>query len=366
MSDWTSRCQAAGVTGWRVAAVRWGAGGLGVIAALLTLPAWEPPPDGGIFGPARAAAQETVLRGRSDLRGLDELVERCAAGNAGFVSPCREVGLAAMSLQQGVGLLGVLGSDIPGNASTLGRRLGSMPRLALAVSGGVLGVRLPPVSSAAVDGLEGTETLALPGLRVDVAAGAFDGFRMAPTLGGVLAVDLIGSYSRVRLPGGAGVSGSSSALGLGARVGLLRESFTVPGISVSATRRWHGSLRAGSVDEGTVAQADTELTVSSLRAVVGKNWFALGVMGGAGWDRYEGDTRLSVPRGADDPGSVSGHVASERTIYFLGGWFNFVITQVSAEFGVADGVPDPFADRAGIYDPSGLTWYLSAAFRITL
>ena len=365
MDDWTVALRAVDVMG------RWGVGrrwvvGLVVMAGLFAVPVRVSTPVAGIVGPARAAAQETILRGRSDLRGLAELVERCTAGNPDFVSPCREVGLAAMSLQQGVGLLGALGSDIPGNASTLGRRLGAMPRVGLAVSGGLLGVRVPPVSSATAEGLEGTETLALAGLRVDVAAGAFDGFRLAPTLGGVLAVDLIGSYSRVRLPGGAGVTGSSSGFGLGARVGLLRESFTVPGVSVSATRRWHGSLQAGAIDAGTVAQADTELTVSSLRAVVGKNWFVLGLMGGVGWDRYAGDTRLSVPRGAADPGSVTGHVASERTIYFLSGWFNFIITQVSAEIGVADGVPDPFADRAGVYDPSGLNWYLSAAFRITL
>ena len=366
MDDWTMARRAAEATGRWGAVGRWGVAGLAVVAALLAMPMWELPPVAGIAGSARAAAQETVLRGRSDLRGLTELVERCTAGSPDFVSPCREVGLAAMSLQQGVGLLGVLGSDVPGNASTLGRRLGSMPRLGLVVSGGLLGVRVPSVSSATTAGLEGTETLTLAGLRVDVAGGVFDGFRLAPTLGGVLAVDLIGSYSRVRLPGGAGVTGSTSGLGLGARVGLLRESFTVPGISVSATRRWHGSIRAGSVDAGTAAQADTELTVSSVRAVVGKNWFVVGLMGGAGWDRYAGDTRLSVPRGAADPGSVTGHVASERTIYFLSGWFNFIISQVSAELGVADGVPDPFAERAGTYDPSGLTWYLSAAFRITL
>lgn len=335
-------------------------------AALFALPFVGLGPGVGILGSASTAAQETVPFGRSDLRGLAELVEQCTAGNPDSESPCREVGLAAMSLQQGVGLLGVLGSDIPGNASTLGRRLGSMPRLGLTVSGGVLGVRVPPVSSATAAGLEGRETLALAGLRVDVAAGVIDGFRLGPTIGGVLAVDLIGSYSRVRLPHGAGVDGSSSGLGLGARVGLLRESFTVPGVSVSATRRWHGSIRAGSIGAGTAAEADTELTVSSLRAVAGKNWFALGLMGGVGWDRYAGDTRLSVPRGATDPGSVTGHVASERMMYFLSGWFNFVISQVSAELGVADGVPDPFSERAGIYDPSGLTWYLSAAFRITL
>ena len=318
-----------------------------------------------ILAPTPAGAQETVLS-RSDLRGLTDLVERCIADNADYVSPCREVGLAAMSLQQGVGLVASLGSDVPGNTSTLGRRLGKVPRLGVAVSGGLLGVRVPPVAASAASELEGKETLTLAGLRVDAVAGVLDGFQLAPTIGGVLSVDLIGSYSRVRLPEGAGVTGSTSGVGLGARVGILRESFSAPGISVSATRRWHGTIQAGSVDGGTVAQADAELTVTSLRAVAGKNWFVVGIMGGVGWERYAGDTRLSVPRGASDPGSVSGHVASERTLYFVSGWFNFLISQVSAELGVAEGVPDPFADRVGTFDPAGLTWFLSAAFRVTL
>ena len=318
-----------------------------------------------VAGGARVSAQETLLRW-SDLRGLTELVELCTTGNPDLVSPCREAGLVAMSLQQGVGLVGALGSDVPGSASTLGRRLGSMPRLGLSVSGGILGVSVPEIAAATSAGLEGKETLALAGMRVDFAAGILDGFRLAPTVGGILAVDLIGSYSWARLPEGAGVSGASSGVGLGARVGLLRESFTLPGISVSATRRWHGSIQGGEIDAGTAIQADADLTVSSLRAVAGKNWFVLGIMGGMGWDRYEGDARLSVPRGATDAGSVTGHIASERTIYFVGAWFNFLITQLSGELGVADGVADPFGDRAGAYDPAGFTWYLSAAFRLTL
>lgn len=316
-----------------------------------------------ILVPAPSSAQQTIL-GRSDVRGLTELVERCAE-QPDSLSPCREIGLAAIALQQGVGLVGSLGSDIPGNPSTLGHRLGRMPRLGLAVSGGLLGVGIPPVGAAGVTELEGKETLTLAGLRVDAIAGVLDGLRLGPSIGGVLSLDLIASYSHVRLPDGAGVTGSSSGVGLGARVGLLRESFTVPGISVSATRRWHGTLRAGSVNAGTAAQADPELTVSSLRAVAGKNWFVVGVMGGVGWERYAGDTRLSVPRGTTDASIVTGHIASERMLYFVSGWYNFVITQLSAEVGAAEGVPDPFAERGGTYDPLGLTWFASAAFRIT-
>lgn len=355
----TCRRRGAGVGRAGGAGLRVPAGGVFRAVALALSAAAAP-----ILAPVPSAAQQTVFS-RSELRGLTELVELCTADDRDLRSPCTEIGLAAMSLQQGVGLVGSLGSDIPGNPSTIGRRLGKVPRLGLAVSGGLLGVGTPPVGGAGVMGLEGKETLTLAGLRVDAIAGVVDGFQLGPSFGGVLAIDLIVSYARVRLPEGAGVTGSASGVGLGARVGLLRESFTTPGISVSATRRWQGTLQAGSIDAGTPAQADPELTVSSLRAVLGKNWFVVGVMGGLGWERYEGDTRLSVTRAAADAVTVTGHVASERTLYFVSGWFNFLITQVSAEVGAAEGIADPFVDRTGTYDPSGLTWFASLGSRIT-
>ncbi len=300
------------------------------------------------------------------VEGVVDLAERCTAENTQFLSTCREMSLVAMSVQQGVGLASALGSDIPGTSSTHGRRLGLMPRVGISVTASALRAGLPNVSGSTPAELAEGQTVALLGLKATAVAGVMDGFQLAPTVGGILSADLIGSYSIVNLPGGAGLSGSGSGFGAGVRVGLLRESFTLPGISVSASRSWHADIQAGSTADGTPGEASTGLTVSSLRATAGKNWFVIGIMGGVGWDRYEGDVRLSVPRGTGDPGPINHAVASERVLYFVSGWFNFLLTRLSVEVGVAEGVEDPFTGRSGGYDPAGATWFAAAAFRITL
>ena len=300
------------------------------------------------------------------VEGVEDLARRCAGGHPGFVAPCREMSLAIMAVQQGAGLASALGSDIPGTSSTHGRRLGLMPRVGVAVTASALRFGMPHVAASTPGGLAENENTTLLGLGGTAFAGVLDGFQLAPTVGGILSVDAIASYSLMRMPTGAGLSGSGSGFGAGARVGLVRESFTLPGISVSAARRWLADVQLGSTADGNPGQATTGITVSSLRATAGKNWFVIGIMGGVGWDRYEGDVELSVPRGAGDPGGVSGNVASERVLYFLSGWFNFLLTRLSVEVGMAEGVGDPFGDRTGAFDPHGATWFASTAFRITL
>ena len=315
--------------------------------------------------PVAAAAQD-LGADYARVEGVADLAERCTGGRTQFLSTCREMALAAMAVQQGVGLASALGSDIPGTPSTHGRRLGLMPRIGLTVSALALRATLPNVSGSTPAELAEGQSAALLGLKGTAVAGVMDGFQLAPTVGGILSVDLIGSYSVGSLPGEAGLDGTGSGFGAGARVGVLRESFTLPGISVAASRSWHSDIRAGNTADGNPGEATTGLTVSSLRATAGKNWFVIGIMGGVGWDRYEGDVQLSVPRGAGDRGSINGDVASERVLYFVSGWFNFLLTRLSVEVGVAEGVGDPFAGRSAGYDPAGATWFASAAFRITL
>lgn len=310
-------------------------------------------------------AQELPGFGAS-VEGIVELAEACAGTDAGLVSRCRELALTALAVQQGVGLATALGSDNPGTASTMGKRLGAAPRIALAVSAIGLPMEMPRVAVSSVQGLTEEESFAVLGLRGTVVAGVVDGFQPAPALGGVFSVDLVGSYSALRLPGGSGFSGSSTGVGLGTRVGLLRESFTLPGISVSAVRRWHNDVQAGDIAAGNPGEVRMDLTVSSLRATVGKNWFVLGLMAGAGWDRYEGDADVTVPRAGGTTDSAASRVRSERSLYFVGGWFNFLISQVSLEVGMAEGVSDPFTGRGGGYDPAARDWFASAALRITL
>ncbi|MCY4400465.1 MAG: hypothetical protein OXE96_14165 [Gemmatimonadetes bacterium] len=304
---------------------------------------------------------------RFSVEGVADLASRCSGGGGAILSiPCRELSLAVMAVHRGVGLASALGSDIPGSASTMGRRLGSTPRIGVSVSAAGLRLAMPRIATTSPADLAEKEGYTLAGFRGSVAAGVFDGFRLGVGVGGVLSVDLIGSYSLMRLPEGAGFEKMSSGVGLGARVGLIRESFVVPGLSISGVRRWHGDIKAGDVGAGHPGELVTDLTVSSLRATLGKNWFVLGLMGGVGWDRYEGDARLTVSRGSGDPGTIDGLVTSERLVYFVGGWFNFLVSQLSLEIGVAEGATDPFADRRAAYDPALASWFAAAAFRITL
>ena len=318
----------------------------------------------GLRTPA-AVAQDLPGFGAS-VEGIVDLADQCAGGVPDLVTPCRELALTALAIQQGVGLATALGSDNPGTASTLGKRLGAAPRVSVAFSAIGLPMQMPRVAVQSVQELAEEENLAVVGLRGTVVAGVVDGFQPAPALGGVLSADLIASYSVLRLPGGSGFSGSSSGVGLGTRIGLLRESFTLPGISVSAVRRWHNDVQAGDVAAGNPGEVRMDLTVSSLRATVGKNWFVLGLMAGVGWDRYDADADVTVPQPGGNTASVAGPVRSERSLYFAGGWFNFLISQISLEVGVAEGVTDPFTGRGGGYDPAGRDWFVSGAVRITL
>lgn len=318
------------------------------------------------FRPPGVLAQELPVFRAASVEGIVELAEACAGTDADLMTSCRELALTALAVQQGVGLATALGSDNPGTASTMGKRLGAAPRIAFAVSAIGLPMEMPRVAVSSVQGLTEKESFAVLGLRGSVVAGLVDGFQPAPALGGFLSVDLVGSYSALRLPGGSGFSGSSRGVGLGTRVGLLRESFTLPGVSVSAVRRWHSDVQAGAIADGNPGEVRMDVTVSSLRATVGKNWFVLGLLAGAGWDRYEGDADLTLARADGNTDSATGRVRSERSLYFLGGWFNFLITQVSLEVGMAEGVRDPFTGRGGGYDPAARDWFASAALRITL
>ena len=314
--------------------------------------------------PDDARGQE-FPRGRTEVEGVTELAGLCAGGNAGRMSPCRELVLAAMAVQRGVGLASALGSAVPGTASTAGRRMGSVPRLGFAVAANGIGIGMPRVAASSVEGLAEEATPSVAGLRAVVSAGIVEGFQLAPGTGGIFSADLIASYSRLWLPEAEGFGGPSSGVGLGARVGILRESFTMPGLSVSVARHWHETIRTGDVSEGNPGEMETDLEVTSLRAMLGKNWFIVGLMAGAGWDRYEGDATVSAVGSVDDPGAVSGRIASERTVYFVSAWYSFLVSQLSLEVGMADGVSDPFEGRSGGYDPSGRSWFASLALRVT-
>ncbi len=204
---------------------------------------------------------------------------------------CRDVILSLQVFQPEAGLLLVGGNPVLGTASPIGTRFRFIPRLYLGARINFVFVDVPNIIEPGSSG-----TLSFPAAmpQLDVSVGLFNGFSPDRTLGGLLAVELLGSLSAVILPGGEGFQSNATGFGIGARIGLLRESFTAPGISISGMYKWTSRAEFGDVIAGDAAQFSSDLRVLSLRGGISKSFLFLGLAGGLGWDRYMSDVDFSL------------------------------------------------------------------------
>jgi len=213
------------------------------------------------------------------------------------------------------------------------------------------------------------EDVLVPSLHFVGVIGILNGFSPVPTVGGVLSLDATLSVDKVFASGRQGLWDGPLAWGVGARVGLLRESFTLPGVSVTASRRWMGSTGVGDVAGGDMGEAAFDWEVTSLRGVVGKDLLGVGLLAGVGWDRLSGSgtIRAQLPGiGAEGSGSSS-DLVSKRFVVFGGGSMTFVILQVSVEAGWSRSLdPELPREPLGSSFPSLKAYFGSVAFRITI
>jgi hypothetical protein len=308
-----------------------------------------------VAGRVGASAQGTVT----------EMAAECFGADPDLQPLCLEGALALQAVRGGVGLAAAsLGTPVPGSTSTLGRRLGSSPRLALSVRGGFAHADMPDPRAGGVD----KHTFSARTVEVGVTVGVLDGFALLPTVGGIFSLDLLGSATLVSLSDGAGFDGSIKGLGYGVRLGLLRESFTLPGVSVSVVRRSMTQAAWGRADADQVSLT-FKPTVTLVRAVAGKDLLAFGVLGGWGWERYSGSTTLAVQQtigGLVRTGQASsGGFTSDRQIYFGGLSYTFLVLQVSAEVGYATGWAETPGRPAGGNDQTKGSVFGSVAGRLT-
>jgi hypothetical protein len=289
-----------------------------------------------------------------------EIAAACAAAG-GLAEPCAAAALTGRALMGQVGLLAGGGAEIPGTASTLGTRVGGGPRLSFFARGAALDAGLPDLGTAT-----GAELgFAATALQAGVAAGLFDGFRLMPTVGGFLSADAFAQASFLFLPASEGFGGNAQSLTAGVRVGILREGFSVPGVSVTAARRFPGE-----VDFGPAGVTRPAVTVgpgvTSLRAVAGKDLLAVELMGGVGWDDYSGEATLRVLDDADSVVITTGELSGSRRLYFGSAAMTFgIVLSLSVQVGWADGF-DPVAAYAGSFDPASGTLFGWLSARLTL
>lgn len=315
------------------------------------------------LSPRSAAAQEAAL------------VQRCAARTAGAsVEARRFCNLVAQAIeiaQPVVGLAATGGNPVPGTASTLGMRLGALPRLSLAVRATGVFADLPPVLD-----FDDTDEIGIfvPSLNVDGAIGILSGFSVAPTVGGVGSLDGLLSVGVLPLPGGDdGFRDSPWTVGGGLRLGILRESFTMPGISITGMYRRVGGFEFGDPDLARDdAFFDTDVGIWSLRGTVGKRIAFLGLTLGAAYDHYSSDVEFAFR----DPTALAGtpirvsfdDFDNSRFALFGNVSWTVLILSLVAELGWqsgADAVPGALPASVD-FDAEGSRFFGSLALRLSI
>jgi hypothetical protein len=223
----------------------------------------------------------------------------------------------------------------------------------------LVGFEGPDLSDSAVVPAPGVSALA-PALHGAFGLGLFRGFSPSPTVGGLLALDVLATASALFPPGSLGYSGSKLGYGLGLRLGVFRESFTLPGITLSVTQRWLQDVRLGGIGPDD-ASAELGVSTTSVRGLIGKDLWGLGFVGGLGWDRSASDGTVPTAEG----GSVTFEdFTNGRGLLFVGVSWSYFLIQLSGEAGWASGWSAPDGRPGGGYEPGSGRWFAGLAFRL--
>ena len=293
----------------------------------------------------------------------EDLSATCGAAG-GDAAMCAAAAVGARAVVARVGLMAGPGSEIPGEGSTLGRRLGGMPRIAAWVRGGLQPVGVPDPTDP--NGPQEASSWT-PQLQAGLGFGVFDGFRLLPTVGGFLSLDVMGHASFLFLSDASGFDGRVDVWSFGARVGILRESFTLPGVSVSVARRFSGDVRLGDSGVGDPTEVLLDPSVTSVRATASKDLFAFGVLVGFGWDDFSSRADLRVADGLGGVASATGSIDGLRRLYFASVSSQLgVLAWLTVEGGWADGF-DPVAGYTGTgFDPQSRSLFGSVSILLKL
>jgi hypothetical protein len=303
---------------------------------------------------------------------------------------CVAVAQAVDAAQPQLGILMAGGNPTLGTASTGGVRLGILPRVSAGARVNVVFARLPDIrESGSGSGSYVPEKFSVPAPAVgaNVSLGVFPGISVAPLIGGVGAVDLLGSVTvlPLSLAGVDGLENDAVSWGAGARVGLLRESFVTPGASVSLMYRKMGDVKFGEVcdtpaddcDGGDdVGEIEFGLSNWSARGAVSKRFLGLGLTAGVGYDRFNTDANLAFRAPSPPSQGFGGEtvyrlddvaVDNSRWSAFVNGSFTLLVASLVAEAGWMQG-SDPITGfpSTSDFDAGEGTFFGSVGVRLSL
>jgi hypothetical protein len=324
-----------------------------------------------VLAPLLLAGGLVSVPGGAEAQPVEALARSCA-GDLWEVVPraterCTDIAVAAWAIHAGIGLLAGGGGPFPSSPSTAGWRVERSPRWVMDAGVAFASFRYPDPEDA---GFRERGTVA-GAPRFTVGAGLFEGFSPAPTVGGVGAVDAVGELRILPIGGPGGRAGSVAVWGAGVRLGVLRESFTLPGVTISAMHRRAGEVRVGRPEAGG-GEVRVQPNVTSLRAVAGKDLLEIGVAGGVQWDRIRGTGRTATTwtdAGATEAELLrSGRrsIPLDRSTWFVGLNRTWVVAQVTAEASWSPAAsPGPDLEGGGGFDGGSGSFVGSLSVRIT-
>ena len=331
------------------------------------------------------------------LAAQDDINTVCDGLPEQVLDECVVVAQAVDAVQPQLGILLAGGNPTLGTASTGGVRLGLIPRVSLTGRVNVVEVRLPDIRDT--DRGEDLQRRVLaPAVGANLSVGLTQGFSVAPMIGGFGAIDLLGSVSVLPLSLLEDFGDNAFSWGAGARVGLIRESFVTPGVSVSLMYRNLGDVSFGEVCEGTegpsptaptdpdrsvctgfdlgsneVGEIEFGLSNWSARAAVSKRLLALGLTAGLGYDRFDTDADFAFSTSVGPPGATEVYryrkvgVDNDRWSAFLNASVTVLMASLVAEAGWMQG-SDPIQGFPSDtdFDAGKETWFGSLGLRLSL
>jgi hypothetical protein len=304
-----------------------------------------------------------------------------ATAQSGGTDPCEQspggvdCQLAARAFRAAYAQTGILaagGNPVPGLESTRGITLGLVPKTTASLRVSVARQLLPDLASVSGDDRTATATA----IRLGTATRLFDGVAAGP-INGVGAVDLL--LDAALLPAAGQSRDAAAAFGAGARIGIVRETFGTPGVSLAAMYRHVGRQQYGhlcpvpdvSCDGATRGEASFAVNDASGRLTVGKRVGPVGLLGGVGIDRFStSDGVVSVVQGGIDATRADYGIQRHDTRWSFFGNLSYalIVGSLVAEGGwMEGGEPDLVVDGdLGGYQAGKGTPFGSLALRISL
>lgn len=298
---------------------------------------------------------------------------QCPPGTANALGEPDNTRIAQDACQKAIDLFKYLGPQLGavlagGNATQgVSGTLGGPGHFSLGLRANVLNGSLPevdrvvPNTTGAQSTTYGIDEQLIGFVTADLGIGVLSGLQSS----GFGSVDLLvsasylPSYDNVNID--IGVPSGSLKFGLGAKVGLMRETATRPGISLSYLDRGLPTVTiTGKSGDDRLVLADLSVRSRSWRAVAGKSFLFLGIGGGFGQDSYDSNANITVtvaPRAAT-PGGSGGPIdlgqKLTRNNVFGTAWINARVFRIVGEIGrVSGGTVETFNAFDAAYPADG-------------